>query len=230
MPTPVEIMAMSASLMNDTVQSVYSYEAQLPYLNIALQELQEIYELNQIPVTEKSSTDITVPANTSTIGFSNGPPQLPDDLIEIQQLWERQTGVDPYLPMVRKDYLPHFLEGQQIGQFLIWTWMKGEIHVLPANQSNDLKIDYTARLFNIPLKLNQIDQNLPFENVKSYLWFKTASLCSMFIGENQSRAQILDGEAALAMDRALGINIKSKQSINTRRKPFRASYKRRGWY
>lgn len=229
MPTPDEIMASAAALMNNTERDVYTNEAVLPYFNLAVQELQELFELHNIPVTNSVSAAITVPAGTSVIS-KTGPVRYPGNLVEIQQLWERPEGNDPWIPMSRKEFLPHYLEGAEISQFLVWSWIKEEIHVLPATQDNDLKIDYVSRMVTLPITIEQVNIDLPFSNVKTYLDFKTASLCAMFIGENQSRAQILESEAALAMDRALGIKVKAAQAINTRRRPFRSSYKRRGWW
>ena len=50
----------------------------------------------------------------------------------------------------------------------------------------------------------------------------------MFIGENETRAMVLDAQAERAMDRLLGINNKGRQQIMTRHRPFRASWKARG--
>jgi hypothetical protein len=112
--------------------------------------------------------------------------------------------------------------------FLIWAWEHGRIHLITANQDNDLKIDYTASMFNTPILIKDINVNLPFTNVKTYLEYKTAALCSMFIAENESRAMALDALTVTALSRALGIPIKGMQSIVTRRRPFRHSFKSRG--
>lgn len=233
MPTPAEIISMTASLMNDTAQTLYTNAACLPYLNIALSELQEKYEQNNVPTTNEVSAVIAVPAGETVVKKVTNSltlPQLPSDLIEIQRVWERESGVDPFVAMVRKEFLPHYLEGQWISQFLIWVWENDEIHLLPANQDNDLKLDYIKNIFDLPITISRINEHFPFENVKTFLGYKTASLCSMFIGENQSRAQILEAEAQLAMDRTLSISTKGRQAITTRRRPFRAGYKSRGWF
>src|SRR6266446_9597739 len=110
MVTAATIMNQSAALMNDAARSIYTYTIQIPYLNMALQELQEIFELNNVPVTDTvTSTPITVPIGTSAVGFPPtvpivGVPYLPSDLIEPKVVWERQFGVDPYVPMERLDF------------------------------------------------------------------------------------------------------------------------------
>jgi len=66
-------------------------------------------------------------------------------------------------------------------------------------------------------------------NSRSFLAFKTAALCARYIGENESRAQQLDGEADDALERTTTISNKGRQQIMTRHRPFRAGYKMRGW-
>lgn len=229
MPTPNNIITTVAALMNDAAQSEYTNANCLPFFNLALDELQEIFELNNIPVTNSTSSPaIVVPAGVVSISPSTTP-ALPADLIEIQQLWESPIGLDQWTPMDKREFLPHYLEdGVPISQFLIWAWEQGAIKLLPSNQINDLKIDYVARMFNTPIVIGAINVDLPFTNVKTYLEYKTAALCAMFIGENESRAMALDSLTGTALSRALGIPIKGMQSIVTRRLPFRYSYRHRG--
>src|ERR1035437_4628629 len=214
--------------MNDSDGAVYTNAACLPFLNLSLDELQEIYELNGIPITNETSAAIRIPKGVNRLGFDTTP-ALPSDLIEIQQLWESPFGLDHWTPMVKKEIIPHYLEDDTaISMFLIWALEKGRVNLIAANTNIDLKIDYTASLFNTPIALRDINVNLPFTNVKTYLEYKTAALCAMFIAENESRAMALDSLTGTALSRALGVPIKGMQSITTRRKPFRSSFKHRG--
>lgn len=215
-------------MMNDAAQAVYTNDVCLPLLNLALDELQEIYELNDIPATSDTSTAITIPAGISSIGFDTTP-ALPSNFIEMKQLWESQNGLNQWTPVAKKETLPHYLENNStISMFLIWAWEHGRITLIPANTPIDLKLDYIGNLFNTPIHIKDVNVNLPFTNIKTYLEYKTGALCAMFIAENPERAGALDGLAGTALSRALGIPIKGMQSITTRRRPFRASFKRRG--
>ncbi len=228
MPRPSDIITTVAQLMNDSSQSLYTNTACLPFFNLSLDELQEIYELNDLPVTNETSAAITIPAGVARLGFDTTP-ALPSDLVEIQQLWESSSGLNKWTPVIKKEFIPHYLEdGTTISQFLIWVWEHGRINLVAANQDNDLKVDYVGSLFNTPILIKDINVNLPFSNVKTYLEYKTAALCAMFIAENESRALALDSLTGSALSRALGIPIKGMQSIVTRRRPFRSSFKRRG--
>ncbi len=229
--TAGDVLTASAALLNDVNKTVYTNAIQFPYLNMALRELQELYELNNIPVTDSHSVAVEVPAGIDFVGFAPTPPivdtpYLPDDLIEPKVVWERQAGVNPYTPMTRLDYLPRYQEGVEYNQFLYFTWQSNEIRFLPANQANDIKLDYIRRLF---ITLDDEDDVIAVINAESFLQYRTAALCAEFLGENKSRAQELNTFAALGMDRALGIGTKGRQAINIRHRPFRASYKQRSY-
>lgn len=227
------VMDVSASLLNDTAKSTYTYAAQSPYLRLSLQELREYFELNNIPVTQEVSAVITLNAGVVAILYNAAGtpsnPKLPDDMVEPAQLWERQAGIDPWTPMTKRDYLPHDLEGIETNQFIYYVWQSQEIRVLPANQQNDIKIDYIRQMF--PDAGATVDENTQINviNCQTFLEYRTASLCAEFIERNTTSAQALGAYAILALDRATGIGVKGKQNIMTRRRPFRAAYKRRGW-
>jgi hypothetical protein len=232
MPTPAEIIDMAASLQNDTAQTLYTDDACLPYLNMALDELQEIFEQNNIPVTNITSAVITIPASAlpgiTVIGYTTVP-ALPTNLTEIQRLWERLINSDPFVPMTKVEFLPHYLEQQLVTQLQFWAWIGNSIQMLNSNQDNQIKLDYITSIFPTPLTMASIttDLGVQFKNIKTYLGYKTGALCSMYVGANETRAATLQMQADDALSRTLGISIKGRQSINTRRRPFRASYKRR---
>lgn len=221
------VMDTAAALQNDVPKAVYTYVTQIPYLNIALRELQESFELNGLSVTDAYSTAVTVPAGDSTLEFDAVAPHasLPTDLIEPITLWERTTGVNPYIPMGKVEFLPHSLEGTTLTQLSVFTWSGQRISFLPATVAIDIRMDYTRRLF-VPM----VDQNssINMVNAQSFLEFRTGALLAQFIGENKSRADELNNFAVIAADRSLGIQVKGKQSIVVRRRPFRSSYKVRG--
>lgn len=230
--TAATIMNQAAALMNDAPRSIYTYPVQIPYLNMALQELQEYFELNNIPATDTVTSDpITVLAGQIAIGFEPVPPvaltpYLPDDLIEPKIVWERQFGNDPYVPMARLDFLPRHMEGVEIPQFLFFTWQSQEIRVLAANQDNQIKIDYIRNLFE---PFVDEEDEVSIVNTQTFLEYRTAGLLAQFVGENPTRAGSLNNDAVLSLDRSIGIGTKGRQAINIRHRPFRSSYKRRSY-
>lgn len=225
MPTPTEIMATVASLQNDTKRSRYTDSACLPYLNMALVSLQEQFELNDIPVTHETPAVLTVPVGTTRVAFTGTTPTLPSTLIEIKQLWESISGQDLWSPMIKKSYIPHYTEGVQVASFVIWAWENNEIKLPNSLQINDLKLDCIQSIFpKVAIADVETDLGTQFKNCESYLYFKTAAYCAMFIGENETRAEALNGEANTALSASMGISTKGRQSITFRRRPFRYSY------
>lgn len=221
-------MRTSAALLNDVARTVYTYAVQIPYLNIALHELQEYFELNNIPATDQLSAVIQVDADVTEIAFNAAgtaaDPKLPDDLIEPLRLWERPRGSNPFIPMTRVDSLPQNMVGVEISQFQIYVWEANEIRFFGASQNNDIKMEYTRKLFIDAVNENSL---INIVNGQTFLEYRTASLCAEFIGENKTRADDLNVFAGLGIDRATGITTKGRQATVTRRRPFRSGYRRR---
>jgi hypothetical protein len=221
------VMDQTAALLNDPSKTVYTYDVMIPYIGMALQELREEFEQNSIPVTENTSVVITLPVGTDAIYYNGvAPLTLPSDMVEPLQLWERESGIDPYVPMTKRDFLPHFLEGNETGQFGFYVWQSQAIKVLPSNRINDIKIDYIKELFTLPV---QQDSQINVINAQTFLEYRTAALISEFIERNITSSDRFNQYALLGMNRVTGIASKGKQNIMTRRRPFRASYKTRGY-
>lgn len=221
------IMDISAVLLNDPEKSIFNYAAQIPFLTVAVQELQEHFEQNNLPITNETSAVIEVDAGTEVIGFSDytPAPNLPDDLIDIRKLWYSQRDQNLWLPMTKREYLPHYLETTEVAALTYYTWNNQEIKFFASTLDNDVKIDYLKPIFPAIVDENTI---LNLINGKTFLEYRTAALCARFIGENVTRASELDGFAVFGSDRATSIANKGKQSIPVRRRPFRASWRRRG--
>lgn len=221
------VMNLAASLLNDTARTVYTYAAQLPYLQMALQELREYFEQHSISVTQEVSAVIQVNAGQNQIVYNGTTtPSLPNDFVEPLQLWESTRGQNGYTPMTRKDFIPPYIADIVTSVFGFYAW-NGQAIILPvANADNDVKIQYIRELF-VPL----VDESsiINVVNAQTFLEYRTAALCAEFIERNITSANSLNSNAVFALDRAAGISAKSKQVIMTRRRPFRGAYKRGGW-
>lgn len=223
------VMDSAAALMNDTAKSVYTYIVQVPYLNMAMLELKEFFELNDVPVVDTVSEVIEVDAGVTVIAFPPDPPiadtpYLPSDLVEPSILWERARDIDPYTRMTRVDVLPLEMAGTEINQIIYYVWQSQEIRFFAANADNDVKMDYIRDIF---APAEDEDSEINILNAQSFLQYRLAGLLAEFVEENPERANNLNGFASLGMDRVLGIGTKGRQYIQTRHRPFRASFKRR---
>lgn len=227
MSTWTSLLSRSAALLNDQDRANYTDTVLLPYLNIALGELQEIFELNNIPVTNKTSGTLTVPSATSLIGFTTTPP-LPADLVEIQELFESATGQNTWIRVDKREFLTDSLltGSTQISTFGVWAWIDQQIQVRPAIVSIDLKLDYIKTIF-VEQVLSSLSSQNTILNTDTFFIYNVAGLAAEYIDENLTRADKLYQRAGMALDRSLGISVKGKQSIAVRRRPFRAAWKRR---
>jgi hypothetical protein len=221
-----EVMDLSAAALNDVDKTTYDYDTQLPYLKLALQELQELFQLNSLPVTEMTSAEITIRAGVTKLQFdAAGTVRLPDNLIEILKIYETTEGGNAWSPMSRRNFIPQALAGVRTAGLQYWAWNGSELKFLPASGNVTILIEYIGSLFP---KFVRSDTILPVQNSIGYLAYKTAELVSDMIEHNDARAQSNGGRAMMSLDRIQGITIKNKQSIMVRRRPFRSNYKRTG--
>jgi hypothetical protein len=223
-----EVMDRAAALMNDPAKTDYTYSAQLPYLNMALDELMESMEESNASPTNKTAAVITLTAGLDRLTpvESATLPHYPYDLVEVQQIGERTAGTEnDFIQMTRVEFPPSVTATAYLQ---VWAWEDQEIRFNSNGATGDL--DLQLKYVSQPLQLAQNELSIIGTiGARSYLSFKTAALCSMFIGENETRAGVLEGQAIKAIERMLNINSKGRQQIYTRRRPFRAAYKSRGW-
>jgi hypothetical protein len=224
-----DVLEMSSALQNDTAQSVYTNTAQLPYLKMALLELQERMQEANLPVTNAGSAEITITAGVTELSFGTVP-KLPADFIEPRELWESNDGGNNFNRMGRRDFIPQYLEDTdgEISSFGIYAWQGNVIRFPPATTDIIVKLDYIKTIFPPSLVIGQITDFIPVLTAEQFLGYKTGALCAMFVGENEDRATALNDLAEEAIHRSLNIPTKGTQAMQTRRLPFRAGFKSRG--
>jgi hypothetical protein len=221
-------MDRSAALLNDPAKTDFTYIAQLPYLNMAIDELVESLEESNSSPTNQTSSILTIPIGLTEVTSvdSGSGVHYPMDLVEIQEVGERTTGSSNVFTMLeRREFLSAYPASQSL---LFWVWEDQKIKFNPggATTSREIQLKYVRQA--ILQAANELSV-IGTINARSYLSYKTAALCSFFIGENETRAGALEDQAVKALERVTGISNKGKQQIMTRHRPFRASYKSRGW-
>lgn len=226
--TAGEVMDRSAALLNDPAKTDYTYLAQLPYLNMAIDELVESLEESNSSPTNQTSATITIPIGTNKLTPIENVvgPHYPADLVEIQGIGERAGGsADSFVPLNRRDFLQVFPPNNSL---IFWIWEDQMIKFNPngAITIRDIQLKYVRQAI---VQASSETSIIGAINARSYLSYKTASFCALFIGENETRAQALDDQANRAIERLTGINNKGRQQIMTRHRPFRSGYKMRGY-
>lgn len=210
------------ALMNDQEDAIYHNSVQLEYFTIAYEKLHQEMEDNSIPITNITSEPITITAGVTDIGGPTGP-ALPNNLIEVIDLWEITSGTNQdYMRMSRHQFLPK--TSVQTAYLQVYSWQDDQVKLLGATGDIQVKIDYIANNLG---DVTDENSQIRLKNSINYLKFATSALCAMFIGENPERATVLGGLAKEAMDTLTNIPIKNQQGIVTRRRPFRASYRTR---
>lgn len=227
--TAAQVMDGAAARLNDVARAVFTYAVQIPYLNIALKELQEIYEENNVPVTDETSAIIYVPAASAgivEIGYTGVAGRiLPPDLIEIKVAWQSIRNLNQFTQFKPVDYLPQWNLTAQISGFNCYQWADQKLRLIAANADNDIKLEYIKSLFAI---VTASGDALNITNGFSFLMNRTASIIAKDVEENQERSDKLYGDALAGLDRSLTITTKGRQKIQTRRLPFRAGFKTNG--
>lgn len=224
------VMDRSAVLLNDPAKTDYTYAVQVAYLNMAIDELVEVLEESNSSPTSQTSASITIPIGANRLtpieDATVGIPHYPFDLVEIQEVGERMGGSqDSFIRLDRKEFGATLPPNQSL---LYWCWEDQMIKFNPngAITIREVQLKYVRQTISIANDETSIIGTI---NARSYLSYKTAALCAMFIGENETRAQALEDEATKALERMTGISNKGRQQIMTRHRPFRASYKMRGY-
>ncbi len=231
MITPEQAMDIAAADMNDTAQLNYTDTKLLPYFNMALIELMQKYQENDIPITTKTtSANIEMTAGLTEIPFysTTQTALLPSDLVEPILPWESNDGGNTWTPMTKVQMIdPNIAENQNQSCFGIYEWLGDRIRVPQATSDILVKMQYHRNIFTIPMTINQIKVPIP-TNAVLFLGHKTGALCAALVAQNETRAGELSELAEQSIDRELNIPTKGAQNIAVRRRPFRQAYKSYG--
>ena len=225
--TAASVMDDAAALLNDVNKTSFTYVVQIPYLNIALKELRKHFELSNLSITDQTNTTpIILAAAVTELSFTSTP-ALPANLVDIRKAWQRPTGSgQQYVPLPRIDGLPMEMNGIAINTLYGYVWEDQKMKFLPANVNTDIVLEYIQELFPI---IALSTDTINCRNGDSYLAARTAALIAKYVSEDDMRSQELNTTASIALDEVLGIGAKGKQQMVTRRRPFRQSFKSRGY-
>lgn len=221
-----DVMDKVASVcLNDSSKSVYTYDKQLPLLQVAYSELGKFYRQNNLAMTNELSTIVEITTSMRDWGGTTGP-ALPTDLISIQKIGERDFGsTEDFIEMKRCEFLP--MTQILTNQLIFWAWQGQVVKFLGANTNRDVQMQYIGDSFSA---ITSAGSTINVKDCDNFLMFRTAGLCARFIGENPTRADALDVDATVALDQLLNMGTKERQVMPVRRRPFMANYKSIGRY
>lgn len=112
----------------------------------------------------------------------NGDLKLPDNVISMERVWERQTGTnDVFVPMDQSQFgLPSRYQGPR---FLEWEWRNYNVNMVGATQTNDLRLRYWGSLpqfFSQTLDFNST--YVPIIDCVDAVAYKTAVKYAVMLG------------------------------------------------
>lgn len=144
----------------------------------------------------------------------------PADLLLPISLGERLLGsTDPYSPMTQTTWTPDQLQSSTLGY---WNWRGGIVNflgTLAGSPSVQVKMSYLGDMD--PTAVTAASADL-LGNIKIFLGAKIAALVQTFALQNLSQAQIADSIAETQLRMILDVQVKSRQALPIRQRPFRA--------
>ena len=201
-----DVMDSSAALLNDAPRELYTNEVQLPYLQMANEQLSDVLESNGVSIPRKSSTAIVVSPQSTTL-------PLPNDFLLPIKLWERGSGETD------SDWIGMSERGELVGHVAtnnisFWSFNNNQVNLVPCTQTREVLMGYERSLGTLLSENSPIDVN----KFRRYLSRKTAELCARFIGMNSTLAdEILSREVIPAENDLSMILVKNMQGVRHRR-------------
>ena len=205
-----EVLDQSASLLNDSAKTLYTYTAQLPYLQKANEDLEKKLAIYGAPQQRKDATIITLDAGETSL-------DLPSDFLLPIRLFEKNRGEasNNWTPLVEKDWpTENAVQTVYLGQ---WAFRNNAILFIGSTVDKDIRLEYWRNLAVITSSSSTED----FAAAKGYLAARTAELCARYIGMNDVIADKLAiREVGQAEDELMRILVLNQQGMPQRRRRY----------
>lgn len=206
-----EVMNMSASLLNDTARATYTYTVQLPYLRMALRDLEGKLILDGSPLFQEVSADINYVANAATI-------TVPADFFLPIRVFEAEantTDDNSWKLMTETSWDTNSEPDTQV--LTKWNFRDAALNVLPASVNREVRLHYIkSSLVTIVDDTTQ----MALDRALNTMGFKTAEYVARYIMNNPQRADSLEKDGATQEDAFRSALIKNNQNKVVRRKPY----------
>jgi hypothetical protein len=206
--TVAVVLTEAKTLLNDTSGILYPNEKLLPFLNKAYREVQSKLNLYGLQYLEEVGSLIPIPAGTVIV-------PSPADMVRPLQLAERTAGTtNQFTPMDLRSWEPDTRPGRDLR---VWVWREETIYLIGATEDKEIRLRYLKTLS----ALSGDGSVIGISGAMTVLAARTAALASRFLGENPSRADMLDVDASDALDTIVTLNVRKNQDKPTRRQRTR---------
>jgi len=215
--TSGSVMQAAAALMNDPARTLYSYTVQLPFLKMAMQELEQAMDLFDNPYNLSIDAAIDVAANATLL-------TLPASFFLPISLMERPDGSTSdadWSPMTEISTIDASDSVSSVPTTTLtgWIFRDGNVVFVPvATTAREVKLKYW-RMILVTITDESYVEN--YIGANNFLAYRTAALLATFINKDEFRANSLNGNADSALDMLVSLYTKNGQGIRVRRKPFR---------
>ena len=215
----IDIFNRSRASLNDLAGDVYKNEVLLPFLNNAWEELQTELQAHGLPATTQTTTVLTIPAGTLKLdGLST--PNLPANMIEPLDVYERIPGTERWSPMEERPY--GLFRGEPAARLGVWRWEEDGLQFIGSYNEVEALIRYTASFDEL------MGENSPITlpGAKLFFIYRTAAEAARDIGQNQGRAEKLDFKAEWEKSKYIATRVNGLQGHPVRKRGF--AHKSRG--
>lgn len=207
--TTADVFNEARALLNDVSSAQFTDNVLLPYLKRAYEDLQQEFILNEINWLIWVSSPTTVNAGVTSIS-------LTDEyyIIHVEEKGPTDTGYQDMYPV---DFIPE----RPPGPFLVYYAWRGvpdaggiqlpPAILFPAANQNRIVRYYAFKGTSYPGVGNTL-----MHSAKPYLAARTAFYATLYIQQNERRAQRLDADASRALDKLVRIGVKSQQGLPVR--------------
>lgn len=217
--TFADVVAEAQALLNDVAGEIWTTAILLPYGKKAVRELWEQSLVAGMPLFNEISSVLTLAANVTSL-HSGSTPALPSDLVLPIKLEERPGGSSSSILFEDMDEREWDVDTTPGPTLDFWVWREGEIKLVGATTSRDVRIQYLKAVTEPTGGASQLEVQ---STTKTFLGARTAGLACVMIGENMTRGEALTQDADKAMHRFLQLATKARQNLRTRRLPYRGS-------
>ncbi len=204
--------------LNDTGAVTYTSSVILPYLKIAVRDLQSKLLVHSVQILREVSAVQDIPANQTTVNAGT----LTDLLIPIK-IEERADGDDngDWIPLEKKTYP---LDRVATTTLIDWDFRENAIEFIGATVAREIRVTYQKLFTPVTSSSTPID----LQQAHNYLGYRTAYLIASTLMMNQELANALEGPMVQSGEEVVSISVKGEQQKPIKRKgAFRSTRRRR---
>lgn len=209
--TYANAVTLARGLLNvsDAIPKIFTDAALTPYVQLAIEDLKDATGLTDLPVHNEVFVG-TVNALATTLASP------PTDIITPLFMEEKAASDVLYIPMVQKEWEPNTEPGDTLHY---WTWREETIVFVGCKTVRTVRLRYSKDL----TAFSALANNCPISTAKNFLAKKIAAYAAAAIGENYTRAEWLNAQAEISLDKVIRKSVKAKQGMPVRRRAHGSS-------